>query len=330
MRLSPHNKRFFYEEMAKLLEAGFDIRKAADVLDTTRLPGSQRILLNNLRKGLEGGETIAESFGRNTQAISELERNIITAGERGGKLGRSFQHLADYFAMVASARSEMIKGMIYPVIILHMGVFVGTVPLAMMQGVKSKAEIAQSFVFTLLLIYVICFVLFLLGKMIWDAAPKSPQLDSLINRIPWIGKARRNMAMSRFCKVYHSCLLAGISMRETVRVSSRAAQSGLVRNAGVKLEAVAKEGNPLGPQFMREGAFPPEFSRSYATGEEAGTLDRDMANWSARFQEQAESTMKQASVMVPKILYFLMLIFIAWKIIGFFTGYYSALDGLLE
>ena len=134
--------------------------------------------------------------------------------------------------------------------------------------------------------------------------------------------------MSRFCKVYHACLLAGISMVETVRVSADSSQSGLLRRAGDRLVAIAKEGNQLGPAFIAEEAFPSDFSRSYATGEEAGTLDTDMGNWSRLFQEEAEGSMKMASVMVPKVLYFCIMAFVAWKIVGFFTGYYSELDAI--
>jgi type II secretory pathway component PulF len=115
-------------------------------------------------------------------------------------------------------------------------------------------------------------------------------------------------------------------MVETVRVSAESAQAGMIRLAGNRIAAVAKEGNPLGPQFIVEPAFPSEFARSYATGEEAGTLDTDMGNWSRKFQEAAESAMKMASVMVPKVLYFCIMAFVAWKIIGFFTSYYTGLD----
>jgi type II secretory pathway component PulF len=115
-------------------------------------------------------------------------------------------------------------------------------------------------------------------------------------------------------------------MVETVRVSATSSRSGLIRSAGDRLVRAAKEGDSLGPHFIAESAFPAAFSRSYATGEEAGTLDTDMANWSHKFQEAAVSAMKTAAVMVPKVLYFIIMAYVAWKIIGFFSGYYSELD----
>lgn len=328
MKPSPASKYLFYTEMAKLLGAGFDIRKAAEVMEGIGFPAAQTALLKDLNAGLEAGESITDSFARDAEIVTGLERSMISAGERGGKLAPAFKHLAEYFGMLAAARREMLKGLIYPLVILHLGVFIDTVPLSIMGDDRTAGQVAGSFAISLLVLYVWAAVIFFLGKAFFKKAPDSPALDAAINRIPWIGKARKNMAMSRFCKVYHACLLAGIPMVETVGVSMDSSQSGMLRKAGKQIVAMAKEGNPLGPVFMAERAFPSEFSRSYATGEVSGTLDTDMGKWSRLFQENAGDAMKAASVMVPKMLYFFIMAFVAWKIVGFFTGYYVELDSI--
>ena len=323
MKVGANQKYLFYMEMAKLLQAGFDIRRAADVLAGTKLPAPQLLLLRDLKQGLESGESITDAFAQDSKTISGLERSMIAAGERGGKLAPAFQHLADYYAMVASVRRELVKGMIYPLIVLHLGILIGSIPLSLTGEGFTAAEVAKSFGTSLLILYISGAVLFFLGKTWVKMAAQNPAIDRTLNRIPWIGSARRNMAMARFCKVYHACLLASISMVETVRVSAESSQTGMIRSAGIRISALAAEGNSLGPQFIKEPAFPSEFSRSYATGEEAGTLDTDMGNWARKFQDAAESAMKTASVMIPKVLYFLIMAYVAWKIISFFTGYYD-------
>ncbi len=330
MTPSPAHKHLFYTEIAKLLEAGFDIRKAAAVLMDTRLPAPQMEILKSLNRGLDGGESITAAFGRDGGSISELERGIIGAGERGGKLAPAFQHLAEYFGMLTSARREMVRGMIYPIIVLHLGIFIAIVPGALMSGTMTHGQILGSVVTTLLIVYAAASVLVMAIRAILKAAPKDAALDRSLNRIPWIGAARRNLAMARFCKVYHSCLLASISMAETVQLASSAAQSGMIRAAGARLEKVAKSGGALGPAFMKEDAFPKTFARSYSTGEEAGTLDKDLASWSRLFQEDAASSARTMSVMVPKVMYFLILAFVAWKVVGFYGGYYESLDRIGE
>ena len=328
MTPSATHKHLFYSEMAKLMEAGFDIRKASAVLMDTRLPAPQERLLKDFKRGLESGQSITAAFGKNHNTITDLERRIIGAGERGGKLAPAFQHLADYFGMLSSARRDAVKSMIYPFIVLHLGIFIGSVPAAMMKGEKTSGQMLGDLLVTLLLVYTGIFILFLAIRFLLKLAPVNPGIDRLVNLVPWVGKARRNMAMARFCKVYHSCLLAGISMTETAQVSADASQSGMIRSAGLRLVKVAKTGHSLGEQFMADHAFPMTFARSYATGEEAGTLDKDLARWSKLFQEDAESGVKALSVILPKVLYFLILGFAAWKVLGFFNGYYESLDAI--
>jgi type II secretory pathway component PulF len=125
-------------------------------------------------------------------------------------------------------------------------------------------------------------------------------------------------------------VLAGISMSETAGLASEASQSGVIREAGSKLVKAAMAGNVLGPRFMADDAFPTAFARSYSTGEEAGTLDKDLARWSKLFQDDAESSVKRVSVMIPKLLYFLVLGFAAWKIAGFYSDYYGVLEQIGE
>lgn len=321
------NKQLFYTEMSKLLEAGFDIRKAAGVMGNSRLPAAQAKLLLTIKAGLDSGRTIAGAFAVD-EGVGKLERSMISAGERGGKLGRAFAHLAGYFGMVAAARREVIKGMIYPLIVLHLGVFVGKVPLAMMGGEADGGEMLMGLLVSLAGIYAVAVAGYFLTWWLLKKAATDERMDKFFGLVPWAGKARRNMAMSRFCKVYHACLLAGLPMRETVQVSTESAQSGQVLAAGRRIEVLAVEGNALGQGFMSEEAFPDAFSRSYANGEEAGTLDKDMEVWARVFQEDAESAVRTASMMIPKGFYFLIMGYVAWKIIGFFNGYFGALDSI--
>jgi type IV pilus assembly protein PilC len=323
------HKHLFYTEMAKLLEAGFDIRKAAAVLTDTGLPPSQAAMLKDLSHGLDAGQSITAAFSKDAKTVTELERHIIGAGERGGKLAPAFQHLADYFGMLASARREAVKSMIYPVIVLHLGIIVGSLT-DVMKGGQTAGAIWGNLVVTLIIAYVSAFVIVMGVRLALRKAQHNAGIDRLINRIPVVGKARGNMAMARFCKVYHSCILAGLTMAETAQLAAEASRSGTIREAGTNLVATAKAGNSLGPQFVASDAFPKAFARSYSTGEEAGTLDKDLERWSKVLQNDAEASAKTLAVMVPKVLYVLVLGFIVWQIFGFYGQHMKEIEQLNE
>ncbi|OYV06130.1 MAG: hypothetical protein CFE26_07960 [Verrucomicrobiales bacterium VVV1] len=325
---APH-KHLFYAELAKLVEAGFGVREAGKILQDTRLPVPQQRLLGLMQTGLENGKSIAESFAADPALVSDLECSIIAAGERGGRLAPAFQHLADYFQLLASTRSEAVKSMIYPTVLLHLGVIFGNAPGALMNG-ESAGSILINIAITLGVIYLIGFMFVMVSLRLLKAATTSAAVDGFINRIPLLGKARRDLALARFTRVYHTCLLAGLPMQETAASSVNASQSGLIREAGQQLAATLKIGDKLGPVFIASPAFPNAFARSYATAEESGMLDKDLARWSDLFQQDALRGAKRVSGAIPKIFYALVVIFVVWKILGFYQGYYRTLETLGE
>ena len=326
--MSPAQRHLLHTELAKLLGAGFGIRQAiASILDT-HPPAGQVALLREADQALAEGKSIAQAFG-NPDRVTSLERTVIAAGERGGRLAQGFQHLADYFGMIASARRDALQGMIYPMVLLHMGVFVATVPGALMAG-QSGATILGSIVLWLVGLYLGIALIVMLVRGLLNAAPTNVAIDRWLNRIPVIGKARRSMAMARFTKVYHIGVLAGLSMDEVVAMAAEASHSGTIRQAGTRLQERAREGEALGPGFVASPAFPAAFSRSYATAEESGGLDTDLERWARLFHEEAARGTKAVAVAVPKLCYVLILIFVVWKILGFYSGYYETLDSLGE
>lgn len=329
MAASPASKQQFYFELSKLLGAGFGIREAARMLEGHARPAASAGLLAGMLRGLDEGKSIAASLG-DGGAVSRLELSILDAGERGGRLAGSMRHLADYFGLLASTRREMLRGLIHPVLALHLGIFISTVPTAMVSGGGSLPGMLGSFFLTLLGVYACVFLAFLGLRRLMVLARTHPGVDAFLRRVPCVGKARLHLAMAAFTRVYHTCLMAGIPMRETFASAARASQSGLIAAAASRIDATLAAGHPIGPALSAESAFPGDFSFSYATGEAAGTLDKDLDRWAEFHQAEAASSIRMAAVMIPRVAYFAVMLFVAWKIVGFFNGYYSGILKELE
>jgi len=319
-------KRVFYTEMAKLLAGGFGIREAASVLRDAHLSVEQMAALDGMEKGLSAGMSITDAYAESGN-VSAMERSIIHAGEKGGRLAAAFQHLAEYFELLDNSRRHVLRGAIYPAVILHMGVFISVVPQSLMAGTSHPW---RELMFTLLALYIGALLIFMAIRALAKAAPHQPKLDLLLNRIPWLGKARQYIAMARFTKVYHLCLMAGLTISETVATASAAAHSGAILKSGEKLAAFARAGELLGPAFLASPVFPKAFARSYATAEVSGSLDKDMARWNQFFREEAETAVQRFATALPKVVYALVMIFIAWRILGFWSSYYAGLDAIGE
>jgi type II secretory pathway component PulF len=232
--------------------------------------------------------------------------------------------------MLAVARREALQAMAYPVALLHLGLFVAVVAPGLMAGGKGFGGLLIQFLLVLAALYAGLFLTGLAVRTVLAAAPERPVLEHGIGRIPVLGSARRSMAMARFTKVYHTCLLAGLSMKETVETACTASHNGVIREAGRRLQAALDEGSALGPVFLASDAFPPAFARSYATAEESGGLDKDLGRWADFFQDEAARRVRTASAVISKAVYFAVLLFVAWTIIRSYTARYNEMFEMLD
>ena len=92
-------KATLYRELAKLTDADFHLDRSLAFLLGQKPSPQKRAFLEGLKRGLESGQSIAESIQtHNVALVGGLEISLIEAGERSGKLASAFNHLTRYFS----------------------------------------------------------------------------------------------------------------------------------------------------------------------------------------------------------------------------------------
>ncbi|MDG2123575.1 MAG: type II secretion system F family protein [Verrucomicrobiales bacterium] len=318
-----------YYEFAKLVGAGFGIDKAADTVLAQDPVPSLRIFAQGVKDGLGAGKSVAESVRALPLEVTELEWRLVEAGEKGGRLEDVFEHLAHYFDMVVRGTRQVRQALIYPAILLHMGVVLPALPGAFVDGIGGALV---SVVVQLLVVYAV-----VVGGVIgwnWSAkrAKTSARIDGMLKRIPMVGKTRVYAAMNRFCKVFEICLLSGQKVSDAVNAAGGASGSGVVVEACGRIEKRVIGGDPVGPELLLAGeAFPREMSRSLSSAEEAGALEKDLRRWAALMRANADEAMERLAVWMPKVIYAVLLLLVAYQVVNlFFTSYLGPLQQLGE
>ncbi len=322
MKFSSEQKSLFYNELAKLAGSGFSILESADAVLDNHPPSAQRSYLQQLKQGV-GNEklTIAESIDRiEGVPISELEKTVIDAAEKGGQLERGFAHLAEYFAMTDKAARRVRSQLVYPAILLHAAILLPMAPRLVMADDKGKV-IAQTAAI-LFGLYVVLWIGWMVFGMLHRKAGHCAKADGILRRLPLVGKVRRSLSMSRFSKVMEIFLLAGQRIDTSLKAAGTASQSGIVNQSlTTRVVPEVESGNPAGPAFDKS-VFPPTFVRSYTTAEQSGTLDKDMARWSKAFHEEAVISLERLSKWAPKVVYVVVAAFVIVQIFSLFKNVY--------
>ena len=323
-------KHLLYLEIAKFLRAGVGIQKAVEALLKTRPSGFQTHVLRGIQSGLNRGESVAVAFAALAPEISTLEQTLLKAGEKSGTLAVAMEHLGEYFGMLATMQKQSLQGLIYPFALLHLAVFSKSLPAVFAAREPSMISNLMILMGPLLLVYCAAVFLFWGGRRVLALASTDSRVDRVLHLVPWVRSARMNVAMARFCRVYHGCLLAGMPVADTLRAAFDAAASGVLHGASGALFDSVKNGDLLGPAFLSEAAFPRTFSLVYSSGEAAGTLDKDLERLSEQFQAEAKQSMQAAGVAGPKLITLAVMAYAIYKIASFYGAYFSAMRSVLE
>lgn len=317
-------KATLYRELAKLTGADFHLDRSLTLLLGQNPSPKKRAFLEGLKRGLDAGESVAESIKNHASGlVGGLELSLIEAGERSGKLANAFNHLTRYFAAMDGAQRQASSALIYPLILLHLAIFLPELPAIIVA--QEEDHPMQRIVLALIGLWVVIFALAALWRWLAKKATESAAVDVWLNRVPFVGAARQHWALARFTQVAHACLLAAFNMSETVRISGGASQSGVIKQASQAAAEMILEGEQLSLALAETGGFPAEFVHGIATAEEVGRLDEEMARWTAAETMMANEAIHRASLWLPKIGYALVALFTAYRIIMMVQGIYGGM-----
>ncbi len=327
--MKPAEKAILYRELAKLTQADFHLDRSLTLLLSQKIPPDRRAYLEGMKRGLAEGKSLAESVrDHNSALVAGLELALIEAGERSGRLSSAFNHLARYYAAADGAARQMRGAMIYPLILLHLAILLPEIPSAIV------ATEGPGFFTRVVLwfggLWLVLAGLYFLWRWLTRRATESARADVWVNRVPWIGAARRHWALARFCQVFHAGLLAGLRMSAICRLAGDASQSGQLKTGAEEAAASVEDGDTLALAMAGTGAFDPLFVNAVATAEEVGRMDEEMGRWTTAETLNAAQAMERASLWLPKMGYGLIVVFVVYRIISMVAGYYGGMLRHLE
>jgi len=327
MKLS--EKALLYRELAKLVGADFHLDRSIQLLLNQKPSHARRSWLSGLQQGLDEGKSIAESLTTHCGAFSgTLEFALIEAGERSGRLGDAFIHLARYFEAWDVAVRQAIGAMIYPLVLAHLGIVLPELPTMVTASMEGKNYALGGLFMPLAILWLILLSSFLLWRWLSRLGAASAVVDAWLGRIPLIGSVRRHWALARFAQVFHACLLASMRMTECMLLAGGASHSGMLLRASRDAAQRIAAGETIAGAMADVHGFPLVFVHGTATAEESGTLDNEMNRWAAAETIEASEAVQRASQWIPKFAYGIVVLYVAYRILGMMNGYLGSLKQL--
>jgi len=275
-------------ELATMLGAGQDLDRALQFLVETAPNARCRAVLSMLRDAVRNGSSFAEALARQQHSFPRLYVGLVRAGEAGGTLAATLDHLATLLERQRKLAATLQSSMIYPAMLLIAAIgsiaflLTNVLPQFVPLFEQSGAALPRP---TRILIelgdlvsdygaYAAIGLLLLL--LLLRQALRAPRfrltVDRLVLHVPIAGGLMREVLAARFTRTLGTLLLNGVPLIAALGIT-RDALGNLAGVAAVDQAVLsAKDGAGLARPLEQAGVFPARAIHLLRVGEETARL----------------------------------------------------------
>jgi type IV pilus assembly protein PilC len=309
-----------YQNFSTLLSAGLPILRALKTLQK-QSPRRYQKLLGQIEAEVSHGSELSEAMAKRPRLFHDLDIILVRVGEQTGQLAEILKDMGDWYQRRQQQRRMIQSGLLYPAFILHFGAFMAPVPSAVLGG--GVPVYIRGVLSILALFYIPLFGIILYRCIAPQRGILRRAIDGVILTIPLFGSAFRCLAIGRYSSVFSIMYKAGIPILRCAELAPQACGNLAIAAQFNGAYNAAKTGSAMSEGFGR--GLPPDFLELWAVGEESGDLDKASAKLAQIYLDKAQFRFELIAQWMPKVMYFAVMIFMAFQIIKGFMAIYGGM-----
>ncbi|MFH0768719.1 MAG: type II secretion system F family protein, partial [Chloroflexota bacterium] len=220
------------------------------------------------------------------------------------------------------------KALTYPSIVLTVGLIgmfiLVTVAVPAITGLLVEYKAEMPFATRLLVnigsfsqaygkyVLLIIIVLAVLGWLYVRTERGKKRWDSLLLKVPLVGKTVQQSQMARICSNLTTLLRGGIPTAEAVRLSISTANNSVFREGMSEVYRQVSIGSSLQLAISKQRIFPRLFSQIVGIGEETGALKTNLEGLSNFYEQETDRATARLTEMIEPTL-----IIVVGAVVGF-------------
>ena len=311
-------KTIFFRQLETFVGAGVSLGASLQhlALNTSCRPLAKKI--RRMQRDVDEGRSLSRSIAE--RGILDLAGQAMAeAGEEAGQLDRSLALIAAQYERREALRKKIASALAYPMIVMLFSLvllfvlFYHILPRfrEVFHHMNLRIPSQTAWVFSLseamprmaFLAIAAGGALFVLLRLLRRYGRGRFLMDSILLRVPVVGKMVAKSALSRCMRTLGTLLGSGVPLLRSLELSARATQNSAVTAAIMSLHDAASRGASLGVRASEQKVFPPLVAQLISAGEQTGGLEKmlmKIAEWYDRDLE--ESVKRLASVMEPFLI----------------------------
>jgi type IV pilus assembly protein PilC len=312
IKLRRRELTYLLRNLAALIDNGLPLAKALAVLAKERSLRRRGDLLETVRRKVETGGTLSGAMAAFPETFDSVLTCQIQSGERAGTLAQTLQLIARQLDESDQVRSQVIRKLAYPAILMVAGTgavtFMLLFVIPVFQTTYSDAGVPLPWITRALIAladWAMAYGWIVPGAAIGAAvairaARRSPSsaywMDLWLLRVPGLGEWWRNIVVLRFMEVLGNLLESGFKVVDALQVARGVVTNAAIAQSVARLEAAVLRGERFSREVDNLGdLFPPVVGQLVVVGEKTGTLAKAAAAIRQHLQREIEH---QTRVMV--------------------------------
>jgi type IV pilus assembly protein PilC len=265
----------------------------------------------------------------------------VSAADRGAPLATSLKQAADFMDTAASAIAQAKRSLIYPALVLTVGIGVVimllTVSLPQMIGLFQNLNTQLPLPTRILIAFsefLRSYPLFILGFMVVAVGGlikfKSTErgkmaMHRLMLRTPMLKSVVISGDLARAAGALSSLTQVGMPVPDAMDVARETVGNEIIRRALTEARQGLIAGEGLAGPLDKAGLFPPTFIQTLRVAEDTGTLDANLKRMSEFYQKDAQEKVKSMVGLIEPLSTVVVALLVGFVALSVIMPMYSAL-----
>ncbi len=309
-------------QLAILIEAATPVEEALKItaLQFERSPMKGALL--SIRAQVMEGLRLSDALRGQPKVFPELYTAMVASGETSGRLPAVLERLADDLEAAQKIRRKILGATAYPIVLSIVALLV--VAILMVAVVPKVVDQFDSFgqelpTLTKVVIALSAWMqkwgLITLGSIFVSIFAFRHALkqegfkyrwDTLVLRLPMMGKIIRNMNAARFARTMAGLVDSGTPALTALETARHTLQNSVMREAVSDAAIKVREGSAISSALRGTAVFPPLVVQMVAGGEASGDMGRMFSKSADYLEEEFDSaTTVFLTLLEPLIIIFL-------------------------
>ncbi len=319
-----------YEQLSDLLKAGVPLLRALDTLSRTNPNKRVVAVVKQIHDDVATGKALEEAMSNQPAVFTVLQCAMVRAGERGGFLEAVLADLAVYLERQDELRSKVRGAMIYPALLVFVGILVvmgcllWMVPKFKPIFANVSLPLPSQILFTASDLVAVYWHMTLMGGVLaaitlalFMKTPTGKDLFQWVQlRIPLVGHAIKMVSITRFCRVLGTMLAAGVPLLQALTISRDAAGlPSLAASIESAMDSV-RGGHGLSAPLKQSNLFPPQFLEMITVAEESNQLEKVLLKISDTVEKRTNEQVDAAVRLLEPVILVLLATVILFVAMG--------------